>query len=143
LKKIIGNSFVVLTALTIMGTVSSAQASLLELKWNEQGEFRHQGQIKAGGILEVCGKLPNKLRIDWDFKSDQALESNIHFHQGKKVKLPVKLAAKTEWKDRFETKVAQDYCWMWSNRSDQVAEITLSLTKLDNKEVSRADKAVK
>nr|WP_315486862.1 hypothetical protein [uncultured Undibacterium sp.] len=113
-----------------MSTVSSAQASLLELKWNEQGEFRHQGQIKAGGILEVCGKLPNKLRIDWDFKSDQALESNIHFHLGKKVNLPVKLAAKSEWKDRFETKLAQDYCWMWSNRSDQVAEITLSLVKV-------------
>jgi len=130
LKKIIRHSLVILTAVTIMSTVSSAQASLLELKWNEQGEFRHQGQIKAGGILEVCGKLPNKLRIDWDFKSDQALESNIHFHLGKKVKLPVKLAAKSEWKDRFETKLAQDYCWMWSNRSDQVAEITLSLVKV-------------
>nr|WP_314862678.1 hypothetical protein [uncultured Undibacterium sp.] len=130
MKKIIRHSLVILTAVTIMSTVSSAQASLLELKWNEQGEFRHQGQIKAGGILEVCGKLPNKLRIDWDFKSDQALESNIHFHLGKKVKLPVKLAAKSEWKDRFETKLAQDYCWMWSNRSDQVAEITLSLVKV-------------
>lgn len=130
MKKIVRHSLVILTAVTIMSTVASAQASLLELKWNEQGEFRHQGQIKAGGILEVCGKLPNKLRIDWDFKSDQALESNIHFHLGKKVKLPVKLAAKSEWKDRFETKVAQDYCWMWSNRSDQVAEITLSLVKV-------------
>jgi hypothetical protein len=131
LKKLIRNSLVTLTALTTMGAMPSAQASLLELKWNEQGEFRHQGQIKAGGILEVCGKLPNKLRIDWDFKSDQALESNIHFHLGKKVKLPVKLAAKSEWKDRFETKFAQDYCWMWRNRSDQVAEISLSLMKVD------------
>jgi hypothetical protein len=130
LKKIIRNSIVSLTALTLVSTVSSAHASLVELKWNAQGEFHHQGQIKAGGILEVCGKLPNKLSIDWDFKSDKALESNIHFHLGKNVKLPVKLAAKSEWKDRFETKVAQDYCWMWSNRSDQVAEITLSLTKV-------------
>jgi hypothetical protein len=139
LKKIIKNSLVILTALTTMNAASSAHASLVELKWNEQGEFRHQGQIKAGGILEVCGKLPNKMHIDWQFKSDQALESNIHFHQGKKVKLPVKLAAMSEWKDRFETKTAQDYCWMWSNRSDQVAEITLSLMRVD----SSADKSLK
>lgn len=139
MKKIIKTSFVTLAALSAMSAVSSAHANLVALKWNEQGEFRHQGQIKAGGILEVCGKLPNKLRIDWDFKSDQALESNIHFHLGKKVKLPVKLAAKSEWKDRFETKLAQDYCWMWRNRSDQVAEITLSLSRI----TSSVDKAVK
>lgn len=138
--KIIRVSLITLTSLIAISSMSSAHANLLALKWNEQGEFRHQGQIKAGGILEVCGKLPNGLRIDWDFKSDQALEANIHFHLGKKVKLPVKLAAKSEWKDRFETKLAQDYCWMWSNRSDQVAEISLSLTQVASE--SGVDKAV-
>ena len=131
MNKIIKACLAVAMTLSAMSIMSSAHANLLALKWNEQGEFRHQGQIKAGGILEVCGKLPNKLRVDWDFKSDQALESNIHFHLGKEVKLPVKLDAKTEWKDRFKTKLAQDYCWMWRNRSDQVAEITLSLMKVD------------
>lgn len=139
MERIIKTSLIAVTALITMGAAFSAHASVVALKWNEQGEFRHQTQIKAGGILEVCGKLPKKLRIDWEFKSDQALESNIHFHLGKKVELPVKLGAKSEWKDRFETKLAQDYCWMWSNRSDQVAEITLSLSKLDGGD----DKALK
>jgi hypothetical protein len=127
LKKVILSSVAVLTYALSIG---AANAGVVELSWDAQGMFKHEAEIKAGGILEVCGKLPAKLNIDWSFKSSPALESNIHFHQGKKVVFPAKHEAKESLSERFVTKVAKDYCWMWANRSDKMAQLSLNLTKV-------------
>ena len=109
---------------------NQAAASLVELKWDEQGRFEHKTEIKAGGMLEVCGKLAGGLKIDWRYKSSMALDFNIHFHEGKKVTMPVKYQARKEAAEQFEVKLAQDYCWMWSNKSKQSASIELSLKQV-------------
>lgn len=107
-----------------------AAANLVDLKWNEQGVFQHTAEIKAGGILEVCGKLPVGMKIDWQYKSQQALDFNIHYHEGKKLSVPVKHQAKQELAEQFEVKVAQSYCWMWSNKTKETAIVDLSLNRL-------------
>lgn len=104
-----------------------AVAGLVDLKWNEQGQFQHSTEIKAGGFLEVCGKLPAGLKIDWQYKSQQALDFNIHYHEGKKLSVPVKYQAKRAVAEQFEVKVAQDYCWMWSNKTKEAATVELQL----------------
>nr|WP_315467792.1 hypothetical protein [uncultured Undibacterium sp.] len=115
--------------ITSFAVSNQAAASLVELKWDEQGRFQHKTEIKAGGMLEVCGKLAAGLKIDWQYKSPLALDFNIHYHEGKKVTLPVKHQARKEVAEQFETKIAQDYCWMWSNKSKQSASIELSLVQ--------------
>lgn len=107
-----------------------AFANLVDLKWNDQGVFQHSAEIKAGGILEVCGKLPVGMKIDWQYKSLQALDFNIHYHEGKKLSVPVKHQAKQELAEQFEVKVAQDYCWMWSNKTKETATVDLSLSRV-------------
>lgn len=107
-----------------------AFANLVDLKWNDQGIFQHSAEIKAGGILEVCGKLPAGMKIDWQYKSLQALDFNIHYHEGKKLSVPVKHQAKQELAEQFEVKVAQDYCWMWSNKTKETATVDLSLSRV-------------
>ncbi|MBC3872880.1 hypothetical protein [Undibacterium flavidum] len=107
-----------------------AAAGLVDLKWNEQGQFQHSAEIKAGGFLEVCGKLPAGLKIDWQYKSQQALDFNIHYHEGKKLSVPVKHQAKQTVAEQFEVKVAQDYCWMWSNKSKEATTVDLSLHRV-------------
>lgn len=107
-----------------------AFANLVDLKWNDQGVFQHSAEIKAGGILEVCGKLPAGMKIDWQYKSLQALDFNIHYHEGKKLSVPVKHQAKQELAEQFEVKVAQDYCWMWSNKTKETATVDLSLSRV-------------
>ncbi|MFZ6819767.1 hypothetical protein [Undibacterium sp. Ji22W] len=107
-----------------------AAAGLVDLKWNEQGQFQHSAEIKAGGFLEVCGKLPAGLKIDWQYKSQQALDFNIHYHEGKKLSVPVKHQAKQAVAEQFEVKVAQDYCWMWSNKTKEAATVDLSLQQV-------------
>lgn len=104
-----------------------AVAGVVDLKWNEQGQFQHSTEIKAGGFLEVCGKLPAGLKIDWQYKSQQVLDFNIHYHEGKKLSVPVKHKAKQTVAEQFEVKVAQDYCWMWSNKTKETATVDLSL----------------
>lgn len=116
--------------LSSLALSNQAAASLVELKWDEQGRFQHQTEIKAGGVLEVCGKLAAGLKIDWQYQSPQVLDFNIHFHEGKKVTMPVKYQARKEAAEQFKVKQAQDYCWMWSNKSKQSASIELSLKQV-------------
>jgi hypothetical protein len=112
---------------------SQAVASLVDLKWDEQGRFQHKAEIKAGGILEVCGKLAAGLKIDWQYTSPQALDFNIHFHEGKKVTMPVKYLARKEAAEQFTVQGAQDYCWMWSNKSKSIANVSLQLSHAPSK----------
>ena len=119
-----------LSALSLILLTAPVLADEVEILWNQAGRFQHEGNIKAGGILEVCGKLPAALSVDWSFESAAALESNIHYHEGKKVIFPAKHAAATAVKDSLTTKLAQEYCWMWSNRTPQAVQIKLELAKL-------------
>jgi len=119
--------------ITSFAVSNQAAASLVELKWDEQGRFQHKTEIKAGGMLEVCGKLAAGLKIDWQYKSPLALDFNIHFHEGKKVTLPVKYQARKEAAEQFEVKLAQDYCWMWSNKTKQVAIVEINLSQVSFK----------
>lgn len=116
-----------------MGLSASANASLVELKWDEQGRFQHRGEIKAGGILEVCGKLMLGTKIDWQYQSAKPLDFNIHFHESKKVSLPVKYQARDSAAEQFEVTQSQDYCWMWSNKTKEVVTLDLSLSQVQKK----------
>ncbi len=116
-----------------LGWSASANASLVELKWDEQGRFQHRGEIKAGGILEVCGKLMLGTKIDWQYQSAKPLDFNIHFHEGKKVSLPVKYQARDSAAEQFEVTQSQDYCWMWSNKTKEVVTLDLSLSQVIKK----------
>jgi hypothetical protein len=122
-------------ALVIVCATASNQAlaSLVELKMDEAGRFQHQADIKAGGILEVCGKLTAGQKIDWQFSSPNALDFNIHFHEGKKVSLPVKQKARKESAGQFAVIKDQDYCWMWSNKSKSIANVSLQLSHAPSK----------
>lgn len=116
--------------LASLGLPTLANASLVDLKWDQQGRFQHRGEIKAGGILEVCGKLSAGTKIDWQYQSAKPVDFNIHFHEGKKVTLPVKYQARDTAAEQFEVKQSQDYCWMWSNKSKEAVTLDLSLSQV-------------
>lgn len=107
-----------------------ALAGLIELKWDEQSRFAHRTELKAGGSLELCGQLDAGLKIDWRYQSTQALDFNIHFHEGKEVVVPVKHKAKAELQEQFEVKQTQGYCWMWTNKSKEKASLEIALERL-------------
>ena len=43
---------------TFVVVASSAQAEVVEIKWNTDGGFAHTTEIRVRGVVEVCGKIP-------------------------------------------------------------------------------------
>jgi hypothetical protein len=70
--------------------------------------------LPAHEVHEEC--MPMKLN-DWgkyNWKSDEPVDFNIHYHRGSKVFFPVKKAATKSEQGTFVAKSAEDYCWMWT-----------------------------
>jgi len=116
-------------ALAIACASVFAHAEIVDIAWNADGKFGHATAIPARGILEVCGKLPVGLTVDWSFTSSAAIESNVHFHEGKQVTYPAKHAAAPSVTDSLIVAAEQDYCWMWSNRTLQPVQVDVQLLR--------------
>ena len=70
--------------------------------------------LAAGEVHEEC--LHMNLN-DWDkyeWKSDEPLDFNVHYHRGSKVYFPVKKSATKAEQGTFVAKSGEDYCWMWT-----------------------------
>ena len=105
-------------------------AGAIDIQWSEAGGFQQELSVNAGKVLEVCGKLPAQVSIDWWFESSAAMASNIHYHAGKKVIFPAKHPAASVLRDRLTTTVEQDYCWMWTNAGPQAIAIKFGMEKI-------------
>ena len=70
--------------------------------------------LAAGEVHEEC--MPLKLN-DWskyDWKSDEPVEFNIHFHRGSKISYPLKKSPSKAQQGTFVAKSGEEYCWMWT-----------------------------
>ena len=117
-------------AMTAIAAASSlAQAELLDIAWNSNGQYEKTATVKPGKFLELCGGLTQGQSIGWSFDADQALDFNVHFHEGKDVVFPAKQTAITKASGTLNVAVKQDYCWMWSNKTSTPATLTTRLTR--------------
>jgi hypothetical protein len=66
---------------------------------------------------ELCFELAPREEIRYDFQSDQPVEFNIHYHDGLRIRFPVKLTGITDHGDNFVAELDQTYCLMWFNRT--------------------------
>ncbi len=104
-----------LAALVISAT--NAGAEIVDIRWDPQGRFAHRTEIAAGKFVELCGKLSAGQQVHWRFDAGAVLDFNVHYHVGKNVEYPTKLAAVARANETLAVKIDQDYCWMWSNKS--------------------------
>ena len=114
--------FALFIPLALLTAVHVARADVVDIKWSGNGRFAHEGTVAAGKFAEAGTSTR------WDFEASLPLDSNVHHHVGKEVVFPSKLAAVTRAKDTLQTRIAQDYCWMWSNKSSRPAT-TLNLQR--------------
>src|SRR5215470_13840508 len=70
-------------------------------------------------IAEECVKLAAGQSIAYSFDASAPVDFNIHFHKGNDVVYPVKRDRIQRDDDRFTAAVAQDYCLMWTNGTQQ------------------------
>ncbi len=105
-----------------------ALAEIADIKW-DKGAFAHVSKIAPKKFVEVCGKLAKGERVDWKFKSDGAVNFNIHYHVGKDVSYPEQRNAVDKGEGTLEVALDQDYCWMWSNKGGAEVVLELKLQK--------------
>ena len=67
--------------------------------------------------------------MSWDFAAGAPLDFNLHYHAGKDVVFPSKLNAVTKASDILQTRIEQDYCWMWTNKAGKPATLSVTLQR--------------
>jgi hypothetical protein len=73
-------------------------------------------QLESRGMHEECVKLQAGEKREYYWKADNAVDFNIHYHEGSEVFYPVKRDGMRGDGGSFSAKKAQDYCWMWTAR---------------------------
>ena len=106
-----------------------AASHIADIAWSAEGRFAHQAQIAPGKFIEVCGKLAVGNPVRWRFTAAAPVDFNIHFHVGKETVFPVKQAQVAVGDDTLKVTVAQDHCWMWTNKSPAPVGLTVELAR--------------
>jgi hypothetical protein len=106
-----------------------ASSHIIEIAWSADGRFAHQAQVAAGKFVEVCGKLALRDTVRWNFTAAAPVDFNIHYHVGKDAVFPAKQAQVASGRDTLNVAVAQDYCWMWTNKGSAPVSLTVELAR--------------
>lgn len=117
------------TLAILLCSTGARAADVVDIDWNPAGRFERSLAVRAGGFVEVCGKLAKGQQVRWEFAADRPLAFNIHYHVGKDVTYPERRDAVQRLGGELVAPVDQDFCWMWSNKSDGDARANLSLQR--------------
>lgn len=101
------------TALVVAGAI--AWVSIADT-WAAQS-FEHVVAPKK--VVEECMHLAAGAEVTYSFTASAPIEFNIHYHTGKSVVFPVKREGVSVVQDLFRAESAQEYCWMWTNRTNE------------------------
>lgn len=118
----------VLAMLALSG-VAFASSHIVDVTWSPDGRFTHKTQIAAGKFVEACGKLAMGEGVRWSFAAAAPVDFNIHYHVGKEAVFPAKQAQVSSGRDTLNVTVAQDYCWMWTNKGNAPVSLTVDLAR--------------
>ena len=100
-----------------------------DIAWAPDGRYTHQAQITAGKFVEVCGKLAVGEGVRWSFTAAAPVDFNIHYHVGKEAVFPARQAQVSSGRDTLNAAVAQDYCWMWTNKGSAPVDLKVELAR--------------
>ncbi|MCZ8255493.1 MAG: hypothetical protein ACK520_14280 [Inhella sp.] len=106
-----------------------ASSHIVDVAWSSDGRFTHKTQIAAGKFVEACGKLAVGESVRWNFATAAPVDFNIHYHVGKEAVFPAKQAQVSSGRDTLNVTVAQDYCWMWTNKGSAPVSLTVDLAR--------------
>ncbi|MGZ5033296.1 MAG: hypothetical protein ACXWAC_08875 [Usitatibacter sp.] len=76
-----------------------------------------EATLAPQAMHEECMRLDAGQRRRYHWKSDSAVDFNIHYHRGNEVFYPVKRDGMRGDGGTFAAKSGEDYCWMWTARN--------------------------
>jgi len=117
-----------LAAVTLSGAALAA-THIVDIAWPPDGRFAHKAQIAAGKFVEVCGKLAVGEGVRWSFTAAAPVDFNIHYHVGKEAVFPARQTQVSSGRDTLNVAVAQDYCWMWTNKGSAPVSLVVDLAR--------------
>lgn len=106
-----------------------AASHIVDIAWAADSRFAHKAAIAAGKFVEACGTLSAGERVRWSFTAGAPVDFNIHYHVGKEAVFPVKQTQVSNGGDTLNVTVAQDYCWMWTNKGSTPVSLTVQLAR--------------
>ena len=112
----------------LLCTGALAASHIVDIAWSADGRFAHTAQVAAGKFVEACGQLAAGDSVRWN-TAGAPVAFNIHYHVGKQTVFPVKLAQVSRGQDMLNVAVAQDYCWMWTNKGSAPVNLTVELKR--------------
>lgn len=118
-----------LTATAACFVAAAAQAEIIDIAWSASGSFERSLVVEPGQFAEVCGALKAGDTVQWRFDAAQALNFNIHFHEGQAVRYPARADKVRDHQGTLAAESAQDYCWMWSNKGAVASALQIRLQK--------------
>lgn len=116
-------------AAAMLSGAAFAATHIVDIAWQPDGRFAHKAQIAPGKFVEVCGKLAVGEGVRWSFATGAPVDFNIHYHVGKEAVFPAKQAQVNSGRDTLNVAVAQDYCWMWTNKGSAPVSLTVDLAR--------------
>jgi len=119
----------IIASILLASAVPMARAEIVEIAWSSGGAFTQSKRIAAGKFVEVCGKLPAGVNVEWSFEANAPTDFNIHYHVGKEVVFPTKVSQVARGQDTLRVKVEQDYCWMWTNKTAEPVVLKASFQR--------------
>lgn len=116
-------------AAAMLGGGALAATHIVDIAWAPGGRFAHQTQIGVGKFVEVCGKFAVADSVRWSFTATAPVDFNVHYHVGKETVFPVNRAQVAAARDTLNVSVAQDYCWMWTNKGLAPVDLKVELAR--------------
>ena len=104
-----------------------ARSELIEIDWKDDNRFERSVAVAPGKFAELCGPLAAGKTVQWTFDADSELNFNIHYHVGKEVRYPSRMDRVRRSAGDLAVDLAQDYCWMWTNKSAVAAKVAVRL----------------
>jgi hypothetical protein len=111
----------------LLAAAPAAHAELVEIVWKDGGRFERSLTVAPGKFAEACGPLRQGQAVMWSFDAPAPLNFNIHYHVDKDVHYPARQDQVGSLKGELAVAAAQDYCWMWTNKSSKPVRLDLSL----------------
>lgn len=114
-------------ALAAVVHAGAACAAITELSWDAHGRFEHRSTVPPDRFVELCGPIRHGQAVAWRFEAEAPLDFNIHYHEGRAVHYPERLAAVAAAQGRLQPALDQDFCWMWTNKTGAPARLAVQL----------------
>jgi hypothetical protein len=99
-----------------MDRLLAAACSALALIAHANDTKSFKVDLEPGAMHEECLHVDQGEKRSYSWKSDVAVDFNIHYHHEPEVFYPVKRSAMRGDGGTFAAKSGEDYCWMWTAR---------------------------